>query len=55
MVSHKHHEVSEKKSWNNVISHFAYSIARYPALSTNEQFAYDWIIKDWQVKSCQQT
>jgi hypothetical protein len=39
---------------SNVISHFAYANSRHPALSAKEQFAYYWIIKDWQVKSCQQ-
>lgn len=38
----------------NVISHFAYSNSRHPALRANGEFAYHWIIKDWQVKSCQQ-
>ena len=34
----------------NVISHYAYSESSYPALSQNEEFAYHYTIKKWQVK-----
>ena len=39
-----------KMSECNVISHFAYMDSRHPALNANGEFAYHWIIKDWQVK-----